>query len=116
MSDIIQRFTSLLSSNSGTVGTSAIQISGGPSTSWPLTGVSSSFFPNYHRAAVRVVNTSGAGTIYLGSTSSVTAGAGGGWFKALGPGQFFEIPASGAVPIWIVASAAGTGFTVEELS
>ena len=114
MSDIIQRLTSLLSSNAATVGTSAVQISGGPAANWPLTGVAASFFPNYHRQVLRVTNCSSAATIYLGSTSSVTTASG--WFKSLAPGQMIEIDINGSVPVWVIASAASTAISIDELS
>jgi len=111
MSDVILRLTSLLSSNAGTVGAAAVQISGGPAANWPLTAVSATFYPNYHRVTLRIVNTSAA-NLYLGSVSTLTTTAG--YFKVLAPGEFFDDNVSGAVPRWLIGSQAGQTFTVEE--
>jgi len=114
MADVVFRVNDLLSTNASAVGTAAVQVSGGPKANWPLTGVSASFYPNYHRQILRIVNTSTSATLYVGSNSSITATAGGGWFKQLAPGQFCDFDCNGSVPVWLVASAASTPFTIEE--
>jgi hypothetical protein len=117
MSDIIQRFTNLLSANSGTIGTTPGQISGGPPANWPLTTVSAAFYPSYRRAAVRVTNTHATQTLYVGPNGSIVPGPGGGWAYELGPGQSTPYePLSGSVPLWLVGSAAGTSWLLEEFN
>jgi hypothetical protein len=112
MSEAIIRLTSLISDNSFNVGTSAVQLSGGPAANWPLTAVSTTFTPYYRRQVVRVTNNSVTATLYLGPSSSVTSSSG--FNKTLAPGQTVELIINGNVPLWAIASAASTPVTMEE--
>lgn len=113
--DILQIFRSGLSSNSFTVGTAAVQISGGPPSAWPLTAVTATYYPNYHRAVIRIINNNGStAIIYVGSTSAVTSTSG--YFKELLASQLVEVNVSGSVPIWLISNQAGTVVTVEEFA
>ena len=104
-----QRFDTLLSSTALTgISTSPVQISGGLVA---LAGFTNA--PSRYRQAQRITNT-GATTLYIGSTGSITAGAGGGWFKVLNPNEFFDDLISGSVNRYIVSSAASGTATVEE--
>jgi hypothetical protein len=114
MSDVIIRNNSLRSSNSFAVGTSAVQVSGGPSSDWPLTAVSPTFYPSYHRQTLRICNNSTTATLYVGSAGTVTASSG--WIKEIGPGQYWDDNTNGSIPRWLIASAASAPVTMEEYS
>jgi len=112
MSDVIYRLNTLLSSVNSTVGTSPIQISGGPAANWPLSGVAAGYFPNYRRMYFRVINTESA-TIYMGSTGSIASTGGAGCIPIL-PGNWVDDHINGSVVRYLVGSQSGCGFTVEE--
>lgn len=106
----IQQLNSLLTSTSSTVGTTAVQISGGSAALTALGGNA----PSRNRQVLRVTNTSATQLLYIGSTSGVTAGAGGGWFKMLNPNEYFDDLCNGSVTRYAIASAASGSMTVEE--
>jgi hypothetical protein len=107
---ITQRFETLLSSVAATVGTTAIKVSGGTSV---LSSVSATYVPNRYRQALRITNT-GSTNLYLGSTSGVTATNGGGWFKTLAPGEYYDDLIAASVPRYVIGSGAGGFATLEE--
>jgi hypothetical protein len=114
MSEVIIRVGNLLSSNACTVGTSAVQVSGGPNTNWPLTNVSSSFYPSYRRMVLRFANTHASNSLFVGSNSGITNANGGGWIKEIAPGSYWDDDSNGSMPRWVVGSGSGTTYTLEE--
>jgi hypothetical protein len=109
--EAILRWTSLLAWLQGTVGTSAVQVSGGPNSNWPLTGVGASYQPSYRRQGITITNLSSTATIYIGVSSSVSSSF---YIHYLAPGDDYPIACDGSVPVWIIASAASTPFGLAE--
>ncbi len=107
----ILRFTGVISWNQGTVGETAVQVSGGPSANWPLTAVSSTYAPSYHRQGITITNLSTSSTLYIGVSNSVSSTF---YSHYLAPGDDYPIACDGSVSVWIISAGVAQPFGLAE--